>query len=45
MVRVTGGQGLVDPLQLSAGEHSLTMTGLLTTHLNIDYLLLAPHGE
>lgn len=43
VMRLTGGEGQPDPLELSAGEHSLTMTGLLTTHLNIDYILLVPH--
>jgi len=45
VVRVTGGEGQPAPLELSAGEHALQITGLLTTHLNIDYLLVAPHGE
>ncbi len=45
VMRITGGEGQPDPLELSAGQHSLQMTGLLTTHLNIDYLLLVPHGD
>lgn len=43
IVRITGGEGQPAPLQLDTGEHTLRMTGLLTTHLNIDYLLFAPH--
>ena len=43
IVRVTGNEGGAPPLQLDAGKHTLRMTGVLTTHLNIDYLLLAKH--
>lgn len=43
IVRVTGGGDLAEPLELDAGKHTVRMTGVLTTHLNIDYLLLAPH--
>jgi len=43
IVRVTGGEGQAEPLQLTAGTHLLRMTGVLTTHLNIDYLLFAHH--
>jgi hypothetical protein len=42
IVRVTGGDDQPASLNLEAGEHTLEMTGLLTTHLNIDYLLLVP---
>ncbi|MGI5816696.1 MAG: hypothetical protein ACOX9R_01220 [Armatimonadota bacterium] len=43
IVRLTGGEGQAPPLELNAGEQTLTMTGLLTTHMNIDYLLFVPH--
>ncbi|HCA46915.1 MAG TPA: hypothetical protein DEP45_05985 [Armatimonadetes bacterium] len=43
IVRVTGNEGGAAPLQLDAGEHTVRMTGVLTTHLNLDYLLLAKH--
>lgn len=43
IVRVTGGDDLPPALELNEGANTLTMTGLLTTHLNIDYLLLVPH--
>lgn len=43
MVRLTGGDGQAEALQLDAGKHTLRMTGVLTTHMNIDYLLLAKH--
>lgn len=42
-VRITGGEGLAPPLQLSAGEHTLRITGVLQKHLNFDYVLLVPH--
>jgi hypothetical protein len=42
IVRVTGADDQPASLNLEAGEHTLEMTGLLTTHLNIDYLLLVP---
>ena len=43
IVRVTGGDADAAPLQLTAGAHTLRMEGLLTTHLNLDYLLFVPH--
>ncbi len=43
MVRLTGGEGQREALQLGAGKHAVRMTGVLATHMNIDYLLLAKH--
>lgn len=42
LVRITGGEGLAPSLDLEAGDHALTLTGVLQKHLNIDYLLLVP---
>jgi len=43
IVRVTGGDADAPSLELTEGTHALRMKGLLTTHLNIDYLLVVPH--
>ncbi|MEA3400963.1 MAG: hypothetical protein U9R79_06900 [Armatimonadota bacterium] len=43
LVRITGAEGQAPPLQLSAGEHTLRVTGVLQRHLNFDYLALVPH--
>lgn len=42
VMRLTGTDELAPSLQLEAGKHTIGMTGVLTTHLNIDYLLLVP---
>ena len=43
LMRITGGEGQPGPLELAAGEHTIRMRGVLDRHLNMDYLLLAPH--
>lgn len=42
-VRLTGGENQPSPLQLSAGEHTLRMRGVLTKHLNMDVIVFVPH--
>ncbi|MFO7948653.1 MAG: hypothetical protein R6V19_17760 [Armatimonadota bacterium] len=42
LVRMTGGDASAPSLQLDAGEHTVTFTGVLQHHLNLDYLLLVP---
>lgn len=41
-VRLTGGEGQPEPLQLSAGENTLRMRGVLTKHMNMDVIVLVP---
>ncbi len=43
LVQVTGAEGTAAPLDLDAGAHRIRFTGVLEAHLNVDYLLLAPH--
>ncbi len=45
LVRLTGGEGLASPLQLSAGTHRLRIVGVLEKHLNFDYIALVPHSS
>lgn len=40
LVRMTGKDASAPSLQLDAGEHTVTFTGVLQHHLNLDYLLL-----
>ncbi len=42
LVRMTGGGASAPSLRLDAGEHTVTFTGVLQHHLNLDYLLLVP---
>lgn len=42
LVRLTGEGTSAPSLKLDAGEHTVTFTGVLQHHLNLDYLLLVP---
>ena len=42
-VRLTGGEGQPEPMHLTAGEHTLRMQGVLTKHMNMDVIVIAPH--
>ncbi|MFP3904024.1 MAG: hypothetical protein ACLFWB_07265 [Armatimonadota bacterium] len=42
LVRMTGGDASAPSLRLDAGEHTVSFTGVLQHHLNLDYLLLVP---
>ena len=43
LVKIAGTDAQTPPLELDAGEHRIRFTGVLEHHLNVDYLLLAPH--
>ncbi len=44
-LRLTGGEDQPGPLQLSAGENTIRMLGVLVKHMNMDVIVLAPRDE
>ena len=43
LMKIAGAGEEAPPLALEAGEHRIRFTGVLEHHLNVDYVLLAPH--
>ncbi len=43
LMKIAGTSEQAPPLALDPGEHRIRFTGVLDHHLNVDYVLLAPH--